>query len=295
MEFPAEWVQNFGVQLVTAYPAGLGARFRWHERIRPQPAFSAIVDRMLASDPDFRVRNVDDMVRTATVEGEYGAWVAVEGQRDGRPAMRFIGAVFLDEFASVLDVIAIIPEHFTAVREHSFELLRTARFDLAKRPRRFFYVPPVGWQAVPSGTTTNWYPPDFPRHRANLVVPPARHFDDAAAELIIEAASAELGLGLDDATPTRDTITSAGGNPGVYLRAEGKRAGVTIYRELALFVVAPFVYRMRLESATESRVAETREILRGVAGSFKPLPNSDEGRTGRAFASRSTLFDHWAS
>lgn len=297
MEFPADWVQHFGVHLHTGYPPELGARFRVHERLRPQPRFSEIVEQAIASDPDFRVRNVGDMARIVTVEGEYGAWVELEGQRQSGEARRFVGAVFLDEFASMLDVVAVIPRHFGAVRQHSLDVLRGARFGLETRPRRFFYVPPAGWQPIPAGPIANWYPPDFPNNLTNLVVPPAQRVGDAATAALVDAAHAELGSGLALDDTARERIVSSAQVEGALLRVQGKRAHRPdpIVRELAIFVVAPYAYRMRLETTNAARVDELREILRGVAGSFKPLPTSEEARLGRAFASTLSLFEHWAS
>ncbi len=169
--FPGEWVQQFGMNLVTAFPPELGARFRYHERLRPQPSFSTIVERSLASDPDFTVLQVGDMERIVTIEGEYGAWVRIDGRREGRTAVRFIGAVFVDEFASVLEAIAILPEHFAHVSQISLDLVRRTQHQMSARPRRFFYVPPLDWQPVLSGPSTNWYPLDFPNERTTIAVP----------------------------------------------------------------------------------------------------------------------------
>ncbi len=91
LQFPSDWVQQFGANLITAYPEAGGGRFRYYERLRPQPSFSAIVNRMLASDPDFKVHQVGEMLRIVTAEGEYGAWVKIEGWREGTRARRYIG------------------------------------------------------------------------------------------------------------------------------------------------------------------------------------------------------------
>ncbi|MGN6107284.1 MAG: hypothetical protein ACTHU0_19405 [Kofleriaceae bacterium] len=298
LQFPSDWVQQFGVNLATALPPELGARFRYHERLRPQPSFSTIVQRFLASDPEFKVHQLGEMVRVVTTEGEYGAWVAVEGRREGARAMRYLGAVFLDEFAAALDVIAILPKHFSQVEQLSIELLRSASFGMARRPRPFFYVPPVDWQAVPSGTTANWYPLDFPNNLSNIVVPAASRIEgDEGGARALEAAFAQLGAGLTVESSHRDDFASSTGVPGRYMRLTGHRAGRAepIYRELAFFVVAPYAYGMRLETTNAAQLLALREVFRGVAGSFRPLPAPEESRIGRAFAAPSNLFDHWAS
>ena len=294
--FPSAWTQQFGVHITTAFPPDLGARFRCYERLRPQPSFSAVVELALASDPEFRVHSIGDMDRIVTHEGEYGAWVAIEGRREGTPAARFIGAVFLDEFACALDVIAVIPKHVAVVRQTSIDLLRAATFELTGRPRQFFYVPPIGWHAVMSGTTANWYPLDFPGNLSNISIPPARALA-LTPHAVVEAVEAEAGAGLSETISSRDELTSSSGVVGTYLRVHGRRAGKTdpLYREIAVFVVAPWVYRMRLETVGGQRLTELREVFRGVAASFKPLPGTEEARLGRAFSRPHSAFDHWAS
>jgi hypothetical protein len=288
-------VQHFGVNLVTAYPPQLGARFRYFERLRPQPSFSNIVDRAIARDPEFRPHQLGEMMRLVTVEGEYGAWVAMQGWRDGR-AVKHIGAVFMDEFATVLESIAIIPEHFYKVERLSFELTRSQRFEISSRPRRFFYVPPPGWQAIASGPTASWYPLDFPNNLSIITVPPASVVE-GSADSAVDAAFAEAGAGLSVDTTAREELTSANGNTGSLLRLSGRREGRVepIYREVALYVVGRYAYLMRLETTNAAKLLELREVFRGVSGSFRPVPGADESRTGHAFSAHLDLFDHWAS
>ena len=63
LRFPSDWVQHFGMDVATAYPPALGARFRYYERLRPQRSFSRIVDDLLATDPEFRVHRVGEIFR----------------------------------------------------------------------------------------------------------------------------------------------------------------------------------------------------------------------------------------
>ncbi len=295
LQFPSEWIQHFGVNLATGYPRDLGARFRYFERLRPQPSFSKIVDRMLASDPEFRVHQVGEMLRLVTIEGEYGAFVAIEGRREGSRAMRYIAGAFLDDFATALDVIAVIPNHFGQVERLALDLARSQRFEMYKRPRRFFYVPPRGWHSVTSGVTAHWYPLDFPKNLTAIVVPPASVVE-VDAETAIDATFADAGGGLVIDSSARDELSSASGVKGAFLRLSGRRAGLAepIFREMAMYVVGSYAYRMRLETANASKLPELREMFHGVARSFRPLPSADESRAGRAFAAATDLFDHWA-
>ncbi|MGE0403153.1 MAG: hypothetical protein AB7T06_40980 [Kofleriaceae bacterium] len=295
--FPGEWVQQFGMNMVTAYPPDLGARFRYCERLRPQPSFATIVERSLASDPDFAVHHVGEMIRIVTVEGEYGAWVRIDGRREGRAAAKFIGAVFVDEFASSLEVIAILPEHFAHVSQMSLDLIRRDVHDMTARPRRFFYVPPLDWQPVMSASTTNWYPLDFPNERTTIAVPPAANVagraDQAREEMV-----ARLQVGLANTTIARDEIVSMSGDAGIAVRLQGSRAGnpAPLIRELAMFVVQHHIYRFVLETQNAARLLQLRDVFHAVARSFKPLPSALEVRLGTAFATQpDALFSHWVS
>lgn len=236
------------------------------------------------------------MNRIVTREGEYGAWVRIDGQRDGAHAVHFIGAVFLDDFATVLDCIAVISSKFAAVEALSIELLRSEALHMGQRPRRFFYVPPDGWQSIPSGLTANWYPLDFPANQSTIAVAPAMVVDIEPAKAL-EAALATTGAGLVVMSIASEEITSASGVHGVCVRVHGRREGnpQPIDRELAMFIVGPHVYRLRLETSNEPRLLELREVFLSVVTSFRSLPLAEEAQLGRALADRSVLFDHWAS
>jgi hypothetical protein len=167
---------------------------------------------------------------------------------------------------------------------------------MSHRPRQYFYVPPANWQAVPSGLVANWYPLDFPNNLATIVVFPAS-FVTGEPSIVVEDTLAGAGAGLEVEASARDEVTSASGVKGAHVRLTGRRAGRAepIHRDMMIYVVAPYAYRMRLETTNSARLIELREIFHGVAGSFRPLPTSEESRVGRAFAARSVAFDHWAS
>ena len=297
IQVPGGWTTHFGANLVTTYPPDLGVRIRYYERLLPQPSFASIVGRALANDSAFVVHQTGAMERIVTNEGEYGAHVTLNGLREGSLAMRFVGAVFLDEFATALDAIALIPDHFAAVEQIAIDLLRFDEHHLTARPRRFFYVPPIGWHGLPSGMTANWYPQDFPKNLSNIVVPPASPITgDGSRD--VEAAITQCELGLSIESQARDELVSVGGHRGTCVRLHGMRQGNPhrIYRELAVFVVGTHLYRMRLETTNAENVLDLRAQFRAVATSFRPLPTADERRMGRAFATGSSaLFEHWIS
>lgn len=282
------------MHVVTAYAPSSGARFRYFERIRPCPTFAQLVDKVLARDPAFRVHQLGTPARVVTGEGEYGGWIRIDGAREGARAALFVGAVFTEEFATLLECVAVQPRFFDELAVQSRALLCADRLQLGARPRRFYYVAPSGWQALLSGTTANWYPPDFPNNLSTISVPPAEPVPSATRAL--HETSEQLAVGLSIESSGQDDLV-VNGRSGHVLRVHGKRAGRAepIYRELAMFVVDGIAYRMRLETTNATRIGELRETLLAMASSFHPLPTSEETRTGRAFARPAPIFDHWVS
>ena len=281
LRLPAEWQRRYGDNVLTATLPRLDARLRYHERLRPQPAFSAIVERALANDRELRPHDIGKMQRLVTTEGEYGASITIRGRRGNAQALRWIGAVFLGEFATMLDVLSTA--HFAEVEALALELWRTQRFELAARPRPFYYVPPRDWQGLPSGLVANWYPPDFPANRSMIVVPPSQIVDDPASA--IEAHATELAAGLVVEQLDRD---------GGYIELRGRRDDTIVVRAMTTLAVEPRLYHLRLETMRVDRLDEVRDTFRAVASSIRPLPSRDEIQIGRAFADRIELFDHWA-
>jgi hypothetical protein len=295
IDFPKDWIQHFGVDLVTATPPDGGGRFRYFLRLRPQGPFSAIVRRVLATDPAFRVQHVGPMAKVVTAEGEYGAWVRVEGTRAGARALRTVGAVFLGDFATALDTLMLVPARFAELERRSLALLHGQRHGLAWRPRQFYFVPPAGWQGVPCGLTASYYPPDFPKNRSVLIVPPAVPLDGSPESAAADAlAVASAGLTVERST--RRALASATGLAGTLFAVRGRRPGrlERVHRRVALFVAAPWVYRLQVETLAAPRLRELRALFLDVVASFRPLPDVDERRGGRAFThAPAELFDGW--
>jgi hypothetical protein len=285
-----------GSNVVSAFPPDRGARIRYYERLTPQPSFSVIVARMLASDPSFEPGYIGDMQRLVSLEGEYGAFVAIDGRRDGSAAMKFVGALFLDEFATAVDVLCVIPEQYNSVRHLALDLLRHDKLYLEKRPRRFFYVPPAGWHALPSGMTANWYPLDFPNNRTNLAVPPAWHVEnDGVREM--EAMFEQALAGITLVSTEREDITTASGMRGLLVHHQGTRlvGNGRADNHIAAFVSGGRLYTIRLDTSNTPQLTHLREVFRGVVGSFRPLPGAEERRTGQPFNVASNAFAHWVS
>jgi hypothetical protein len=281
LRFPQGWELEWGADFVMAVMPTLGARMRYHERVRPQPRFLDVVETALAMDPAFRVRELGTVERGATLEGEYTAFIAVDGMRGHARARRWIGSAWLGEFATALDVLALEPARFAAVEDLARELMREQHFETTRRPRQFLYEPPAGWHGLPLGPIANWYPPDFPARRAVIVVHPATFGQGDLVEMAL-AASLE---GLEVESVAREALRSAAGVDGTYVRIASKR----LQREVAAFVVGGALYWFRLETTMPGPPDELRAVFREVATSFQAIPEITDTAVARV-----QLFDHWA-
>jgi hypothetical protein len=281
---PQGWTQHHGEHLVTLYPPGGGARIRFYERLRPLMRFSRVIEAVLERDPLFRVSSLHDAQTVTTLEGEYGAWVRVSGTREGVAATRFIGAVFGDEFVGAIDAFVLDVAQTTAIEQTARDLLASSTFALGTRRRRFLYQPPEHWCALQSGLVANWYPPDFPRNRANLVVLPAEPTHQTPYELIdvVRLLAAQQGSGGTLAGEVEDVeIRSSSG-------LVGRRCAFTVRRgenqlqrhELAAFVSGPYAYRLRLESHVLDRAAEHHQVFLETVRSVVAVPEPETGRAG---------------
>jgi len=153
---------------------------RYYER-RPVRRFKDLVLDLLAEDRDFDARSFTSPRRAMTTEGEVAAWIAVDGVFANERAARFIGAVYADDFIAAIDALAFTPRASRTIIATARELLAGVSLGLGVRRRRFYYAPPPGWTGIAAGGETSWMPPDFPRHRAIIVVPPAEPCADAAS------------------------------------------------------------------------------------------------------------------
>ena len=293
IQFPSQWMTQFGVNLVTATPPEAGVSFRYYERLAPQPSFSSIVRRLLDEDPDFIVHNVGEMHRTVSNEGEYGAWLALTGTRQSAQAFRYIGAIFLDEFAAALDCTVDDPLVASRFEVRSRSLLNSAMFRITQRPRRFYYQAPSGWQAIPSSAATTWYPPDFPNNRTTIVVPltTVSNTIPRDVEVIIERISEGLHLEHQE----REVIESLAQDNGTIVRVHGTRENNRIFRQRAVFSIKSRIYRFELETTIEDRLDEHTNIFNLLVQSFRPLPSAEEEQVNRAFFSPSGVFEHWVN
>ena len=284
---------------MTLYPPGGGGRIRFFERLAPLQRFSQVIGAVLANDPEFRVSVVHGAQTVITDEGEYGAWVRVNGSREGRSVVRFIGAVFGDEFVAAIDAFVMLPDQLATLELVARDLLLNSTFGFGVRRRRFVYQPPSGWRGLPSGLVTTWYPPDFPNNRVNLVVFPAEPPILAPVDVVDVHALLETdrgqGFALDEEVEQSDlmSVGGLGGRRGSYTVGRGDPREV-IRREVATFVTPQHAYILRMESRTPARASEHHELFLATARSVMPIPLPGRSRIGGQLGpSSAATISHW--
>jgi hypothetical protein len=264
--------------------------------MRPALSFSAVVERVLNTDPAFLVRSLGKPLRMVTKEGEYAGWVPVDGVREGGRARHYIGAVRFDEFVAVLDTVVLIPQKFGEFARLSEQYLRSIVLEQGARPRLFAYEPPPAWQGLPSGLTANWYPLDFPKNRSTLSVLPARVTTADLQQTKNVLLTAALGdMRIDACVEEVVQLGNKATGCFVLLRGQDVRKPEFMLRELAVFVSEQRSYVLRLENRSPDTAEEARRIFRAVVGSVHLLPQRNERNMGRAFSTDVLpMADQWA-
>ncbi len=119
------------------------------------------------------VRPVDFIT---TEEGEYAAFTTMSGigKADGKPILCSFGLVFGDAWYDRLDGWMTDEARFDSFLVAAREAVEKHVLFLGSgRARRFYYIPPPGWQGLQRDLLTEWYPLDYPRHHSVIAVPPA--------------------------------------------------------------------------------------------------------------------------
>ncbi len=178
---PTGWKQHFGADVMLfEAPGGVG-RIRVHMRAPLEP-LSAVIARVVAGEVDRWI--VDETSAVVTSEGEYGAFSRVSTRANSVGSVRFVGTIFADDTCVTLEGRATRASAESMIESVTRELLLRFTLALGVRRRRFVYAPPAGWDAVPHGLVTSWYPAGFPDDRAQLVVYPAEPtYSDGRLEL----------------------------------------------------------------------------------------------------------------
>jgi hypothetical protein len=271
---PPSWSRHGGVHVLTLVPPRGKARIRYHERLPPRP-FVDTVDALLAEDRALRVHLRSEVSRLVTVEGEYAAWLSLGGEDAGGPVRRWIGAVLLDEFVAALDGVSHEPALDDTVATTTRWLLAHASYRLRERPRRYLYRAPEGWQGVPSGLVTTWYPPGFPRRATALAVHPAEASADDPSALLDALLADEEARGFER-SGNLDSVVAPGaaGLSGRCWRYAGRWPSepAPLLRSVVILSDGARRYVLRLERAASG--GDDDAVLLATAATVRPLPRA---------------------
>lgn len=245
-----------------------------HERVRPFVSLRTLVEERTGPAA------IDLVRQLATAEGELAAIVSFESAGGSWT----LGVVFGDDFQMVVEGYTVRPDQRDRLRTATREVVVHFPLGLGqKRHRRFWYRPPPGWQGLPRGLVSDWYPLDHPRNPATIKVLPARPLDaafhldtffrdDSFAELALDNLSRDpLQLSAFKGTLARATSTW--------------RAFVT-----AALEDRQYVYILRL-TTTVDRLPDDEPIFLDVVRSCVPLPLPTIGPPSMSLTH---ALDHWA-
>ena len=288
----SDWIQHHGVHLLTLYPPGGGARIRVYERLRPLLRASQVLSRVLGDDPPFRIARLGRAEPLITSEGEHGAWVSLEGTRDGVWVRRAVGMIFTDEFVVAVDALATQPERWDEIDLAARDIVASTELGLGVRRRRYVYTSPPGWTALARGLVGYFYPPDFPHNPSLLAVHPASPvqgfaWDPEPARLLVELTEA---MDSPERVDTRAYFTPTGLEGKHYVLAgAARRSRQRIVRHAIVLHRAPYVYAVRLDEPRGDD-SSAPEVLAAVARSIVPVPDVAP----RIIPRSSAAFGHWA-
>ncbi len=265
---------------------------RYREKRKPLQTLRQLVGEILAERPTLTPLRASLPETFVTAEGEFAAQTALFVRHGEQLGYIHVAAVFGDDSVDVLDAPVFSPSAVESTALLVRQLAYTLRLGLGYRKRRYLYTPPPGWSRIAAGLSTRFYPPDFPSHRAMLVMHPAvprTVSPEALCTSLIERYR-QKGLSFESdggVTP----ITSDHGLHGLAfcLSSQKPRAAAALaepspisavsieaqpqlLQDLLVFADAHYLYTLVFESTTQARRPELAKTLSDVARSVRPLP-----------------------
>ncbi|MCS6914483.1 MAG: hypothetical protein RMK29_13235 [Myxococcales bacterium] len=269
---PLGWVVLPGQHCVLYHPPeGRGAgEVRYHERLYPARRPRDLFLEATRLDPSLRPLSPPEAL--VTEEGEFAFLLSLAG--DGPIWRRHLGTVFCDEFSTLLDVIVRDPLRADEMERLCRRLLLGTSLGLGLRRRRYRYLPPAGWQGLPMGLTTTWYPPEYPRDLTHLCVYPASPVPDPPEAAFQAALEEEQGRGLRvQGCRGPEPFLSSTGLRGHLWHVDGRhRHGKRFFRKMCIYRQGPYLYTLRLDTLSAERLAEHEAVFVAVARSVSALP-----------------------
>jgi hypothetical protein len=242
------------------------------ERQRPLRRMRDIVAALPTPRRPLEISRVE---RTTTWEGEYGA-IATLVAADGSVG-RTVGAVFGDDFYSLVVGIPGRPDQYARFDEVVRRLVHDDSHMLGVRRRRFVYDPPTGWHGLLAPPFhAHWYPWDYPRNPSNLAVGPAVPIpsgDTAFARSVLGSMVANISGGTMVDPGAMTPMTSRSGvSGGSWWFSPTHRPGVVLTYDIVLFEDRRYLYSLLLQSPTARR-DENLGAMKQVIESLEPIPS----------------------
>jgi len=213
--------------------------------------------------------------RLVTTEGEHAAVQVHRGSGpDGQAFVRCLGAVFGDDFYTLIDGGTTVADRFTLFEHAVRTLAVTMSLGLGyRRRRRFEYTVPAGWGGIARGLDTVWMPPGFPGVRSQITVHAAQPVGATARDLrdsIIKRLelSGMTSMKVGDAEPR---ITEGSAVNGVAWRATGTEDGIRKHVDVVVLEDERFLYPLELVASAE-HIGEARAFFDYLVHTVRGIP-----------------------
>ena len=258
-----------------------GCIVRYTERVVPQRSLWALAKEVLAVDAEFKVKSVSPVDCFLTDEGEHAAAVYVTGTAGPLPMAHMVGAIFAEDFSTLLDARIRDLSRAESYRSLLRTLIQQDRLCLGMRRRRVLFIPPTDWHAVAFGLGTTLYPPEYPRMLSCILVSPAEprtsgDFDVVAQRRREDARRGLQVLGEADSPPS--SYTTANGLLCTHHRSTCKAPdGTIVTRDLAVLRDDYYVYTLQLDATQHAKLDSHRKQFLDLVGSVRAIPRSTAG------------------
>ena len=247
------------------------------ERQRPLEPIRHVIQRLQhVLAPRMNVQSTSAIETLETLEAENGAIVNITGvsKATGAPMEYLIGFVFGDDFYDRIDAYYAVSDKRDEYRRLTRDFIFDYRLNLGHdRERRFYYVPPPGWQCRARGLLAQWFTYDFPKRPSQILVSAARPKTgveaSVMASVMVQHRVANLRTDRADMEPLANPL----GLEAYLHHAHGHfRRGSTVTDLLsAVLTDKLYLYSVRLETTAEWMEAD-RALLLDLARSIRPVP-----------------------
>jgi hypothetical protein len=283
---PYGWAVEPGVDMFNLVPPeGRGAGlFRYKERIRPLHRLGGIVREQLRAMPLFQKKAMSAPLRLTTREGEHAAFVELTGEESGRPAWRFFGVVFGDDFYSLLSGLCLRSDRADKYRELARSLTLDDSLGLGWRRRCYEYTPPAGWQPLTNGFVTEWIPADFPKNSAVITAWPANPRQLASPQIFaLEVEEITKSGGIIAEYPEPQPFETKSGLRGKLFALVADHPGKPrrLFKRFIVVEDTRYSYAIGMSVYDRDQIGPHGDAFLEVARSITPIPAPTDERTGR--------------